>query len=389
MPMPNPMYYIGIMSGTSMDGVDVAIINTDNQLHTLHTHPMPEPLRHDLQQLSSAEQYSVNHIASLDIQLGELFASAALEAIAAAGLSSNDMLAIGSHGQTIRHHPQADDAIPQTFSWQIGCPSTIAERTGITTVADFRRRDIAAGGEGAPLVPFAHQVLFGHISEQAIAILNIGGIANISYWQHPHAPVTGFDTGPGNMLMDGLIQHITQGKQTFDPHGALAASGNINEALLQQLMQHPFIQKSPPKSTGREDFGSTMLRGIINTDIPDADKMATALAFTAHSIASSLAHLPEAPLHWIVCGGGTRNACLMNHLKKELSPAHVQTSDEYAIDAQAVEAISFAILAKTALTGEFNTLANVTGARHNVCGGHIIPGDNWCMLINRLIQKNI
>ncbi|MBF0282687.1 MAG: anhydro-N-acetylmuramic acid kinase [Zetaproteobacteria bacterium] len=372
-------YDLGIMSGTSMDGIDVAIIDQAMRLHHWHSQPFPTTIHETLQMVVEADQMGVDDLAVLDQQLGECFAQAALAAIAEAKLSTDAIGLIGSHGQTIRHRPpQTSTSQATPFSLQLGCPSIIAERTGITTVADFRRRDIAAGGQGAPLVPFAHQQLFGQNSHDATAILNIGGIANLTYWQHRYAPLMGFDTGPGNMVMDGLMQHISHGTQPFDRSGQLAAKGIVHHPLLNQWMQHPFIQTKPPKSTGREMFGRAIIQTLLETpNINDADRMATALAFTVETIAQSIEHLPEPPKQWIVCGGGAFNDTFMQQLQQRLTPATVQTSNAFAIPPQAIEAICFALLARATLLGHPNTLKEVTGANHHVCGGHIVPGKNW------------
>ena len=315
----------------------------------------------------------------LDKALGHVYAEAALSAIKAAGLKISDIAAIGNHGQTIRHRPTTQ----YPFTLQIGCAATIAEQTGITTVSNFRSRDLAAGGEGAPLVPFAHQQLFAS-GQENIAILNIGGIANIT-WLGADGNVAGFDTGPGNMIMDSLIQQISQGEQRFDKNGQLAASGSVAPELLNKLMQHPFLQQTPPKSTGREQFGSDIVDQIRNwPDISDADCLATACHFTADSICKSVRFLQATPASWLCCGGGVRNQHLMSILAQQLAPASVATTDSAGIPPQAVEAVSFALLARKTLQGEINTLSAVTGATHSVCGGQITPGDNWQALLQSM-----
>ncbi len=377
----SPPLFIGIMSGTSADGIDVAIVRMGKVPELLHfsEHPMPPTLRDAILRLSTPVFGEIDNMGELDKALGHAYADAALAAIRAAGMETADIAAIGNHGQTIRHRPHTQ----YPFSLQIGCAATIAEHTGITTIANFRSRDMAAGGEGAPLVPFAHRQLFFD-PEHHTAILNIGGIANVT-WLGGDGSVSGFDTGPGNMIMDGLMQKISQGEQRFDQNGQLAASGSVHDALLDKLMHHPFLQQPPPKSTGREQFGNDIVDQILaGPDISDADRMATACRFTVASIHLSLQFLPDTPTRWLCCGGGVRNEHLMELLKIQLTPAPVSTTDSAGMPPQAVEAVCFALLARQTLLGQPNTLAAVTGAQRDVCGGQITPGDNWQTLLHSL-----
>lgn len=383
-----PAIFIGIMSGTSADGIDIAIIEIDTasdpqgSLELIHfsEHPMPEELREPILKLAAAETERTDPIdamGELDRALGEAYANAVLAAIQEAGLKKEDVAAIGSHGQTIRHRPKA--AYP--FTIQIGCAATVAERTGITTVSNFRSRDIAAGGEGAPLVPWAHRRLFTQC-ENNIAVVNIGGIANVT-WLGLDGSTSGFDTGPGNMLMDGLMLAISEGEKAFDQNGELAASGTVCLPMLDELLLHPFLQRIPPKSTGREEFGEAIVNLILNwPDISDADRLATASQFTAGSICNSVQFMPAKPDRWYICGGGTRNRNLMQRLSQQLTS--VETTEAAGIAPQAVEAVCFALLARQTLSGEPNTLAAVTGAEHNVCGGQITPGSNWAQLLQQI-----
>jgi len=263
---------------------------------------------------------------------------------------------------------------------QIGCAATIAEKTGITTVSDFRSRDIAAYGQGAPLVPFVHQRLFAEKGKN-IAVVNIGGIANITYLD-ADGLVMGFDTGPGNMVMDHLMQTMTDARFCFDHGGELAASGTVEQGLLKTLFEHPFFKRMPPRSTGREEFGDAVVDDMMAVDICDADKMATACEWTAQSIAQSAQFLPNQPDAWLICGGGVHNQHLLSRLTTLLSPVSVKTTNAVGLDADAVEAVSFALLAEKTLLGEPNTIASVTGAMHDVCGGQITPGNNWKSIIN-------
>ncbi len=370
--------FLGIMSGTSCDGIDVAIMDLYQQPQLLHfqEYPMPADIRRRLLRLMQDDISGIDDMGEIHRLLGMAYARAVATTLDQAGIHTGDIAAIGCHGQTIRHRP---DATPP-FTLQLGCAATLAEQTGITTISDFRSRDIAAGGCGAPLVPFAHQQLFAS-STRNTAVLNIGGIANIT-WLGADGDVTGFDCGPGNMIMDGLMHSISNGRYAFDRDGAMAAAGRICESLLAEMMQHPFIHRAPPKSTGREDFSQAVVRRIMSwPDISDADRMATACALTVQSIIVGCTFLPARPARWLVCGGGARNRYLMQQLMLAL-PADVQTTAAADMPPQAVEAACFAMLAKQTLLGEPNTLAAVTGADHAVCGGNITPGLNW----HRLLQ---
>ncbi len=377
---PSPLF-IGIMSGTSVDGIDVAIVRMDErpQLVQFSEHPMPGNLRESILKLSTPGIHEMDAMGELDHALGAAFAHAALRTIEYAGMKAQDIAAIGCHGQTIRHRPH----IKHPFTLQIGSAAIIAEKTGITTVSDFRSRDLAAGGCGAPLVPFAHRQLFGS-DGQNIAVVNIGGIANIT-WLGKDDKTIGFDTGPGNMVMDGLMLALTDNRSTYDAGGEMAAMGHVCHRLLNQLTQHPFLQRHPPKSTGREEFGQNAIDQILAwPELNDRDRLATACAFTIHGIASAIGFLPDAPETWLVCGGGARNPYLMQKLSEKLAPANVTTTETAGIPPQSVEAMSFAMLAYRTILGQSNTLSAVTGARRDVCGGVITPGENWPSLLYRL-----
>jgi len=369
------------MTGTSCDGIDIAIVRFSEKPELLHfmEFPMPRNLHEPILRLASPGIDEVDAMGELDRALGEAIAVAVVESIKDAGLSAQDIAAIGSHGQTIRHRPRAR----HPFTVQIGNASVIAEKTGMTTISDFRSRDMAAGGQGAPLVPFVHRELFTSENRNT-AIVNIGGIANVS-WLGADGNVVGFDTGPGNMVMDGLMLALTDGRHGYDQQGELAATGNICRPLLDALMKHPFLHRAPPKSTGREEFGEQVVDQILTwPDLYDADRMATASALTVQSIIHGMECFPDKATQWYVCGGGSRNRHLMQQLKEQLSPAQVDSTAAAGIPPQAVEAICFAILARQTLMGETNTLPEVTGASHAVCGGQITPGANWKQLLHSI-----
>jgi len=376
---------VGIMSGTSVDGIDVAIVRFVGQagdtpeLIWFSEYPMPEKLREPILRLAEPGINEIDTMGELDRQLGHAYADATLAAIHSAGLNAADITAIGCHGQTIRHRPLAR----HPFTLQIGSAAVIAEKTGITTVSDFRSRDMAADGQGAPLVPFAHRQLFASENHNT-AIVNIGGIANVT-WLGADGDVIGFDTGPGNMVMDGLMLALSDGRHGYDQQGELAATGEICQPLLDALMSHPFLHRPPPKSTGREEFGEKVVDQILSwPGLCDADRMATASALTARSIVHAMDHFPAKAAQWYICGGGVRNAHMMLQLKEQFSPARVDSTEAAGIPPQAVEAVSFAILARQTLMGEINTLPEVTGAGHAVCGGQITPGANWKKLLQSI-----
>jgi anhydro-N-acetylmuramic acid kinase len=263
---------------------------------------------------------------------------------------------------------------------QIGEPSVIAERTGLTTVADFRPRDVAAGGQGAPLVPYADYFLF-HDARKNRAVQNIGGIANVTYLPAGGRPADtlAFDTGPGNMMIDRAASLATGARAPYDAGGRIAARGHVNQKLLAELMRHPYLRRRPPKSTGREMFGTPLTDRLHErarrAGIPPADLVATVTAFTAASIADAYRRfLPGAVDEVILCGGGSRNPTLVAALGERLAPARVLLTDDFGIDADAKEAVSFAILAWATIRGEANNVPSATGARRPVVLGKIVPG---------------
>jgi anhydro-N-acetylmuramic acid kinase len=324
---------------------------------------------------------TVAEICELNFLLGEHFARTALAVIRKAGLKPRDIAAIGSHGQTIHHLPNAK--IPSTL--QIGEPAVIAERTGITTVADFRVRDMAAGGQGAPLVPYADWALFTDEQRPRI-IQNIGGIANFTFLP-PRAGlnnVFAVDTGPGNMLIDAVVTELSRGRQSFDRDGRWGAKGRASEKLLAACMAHPYIRRRPPKTTGREEFGESFARWFLakarRTRLADVDIVATATAFTAASIADAYERFafPKLEpknifkLQVILGGGGARNRTLRRMLEERIDVGELLTHEDFGIADSAKEALAFAILAHETLLGKPSNVPSVTGARHPVVLGKVL-----------------
>lgn len=365
-----PAYYIGLMSGTSADAIDVVAVDFLQQKLRLigsHSTPLPHSLRQQIHSLATPNHNEIDSLGELDRALGELFASSINELLVKYQLTPSDIVAIGSHGQTIRHRPP--QISPHPFSLQIGDPNIIAERTGITTVADFRRRDMAAGGQGAPLVPAFHRALF-QCQDVDRVIVNIGGMANIT-WLPKIGTATGFDTGPGNVLMDAWILK-NQGK-TYDADGDWAASGTAQKALLAQLSQHPFFALSPPKSTGREAFNLAWLEPEIAklTQAPTAaDVQRTLLALTATSICDCIKSFTQNHCEVLVCGGGAYNRELMAELQRQLPQGQVLSTASQGIAPEWIEAIAFAWLAQQTLNRQTGNLCSVTGAlREVILGG--------------------
>lgn len=367
--------YIGLISGTSADGIDAALVDVRPekvQLIAHHDLPFSEALRQRIHQLCAPGDNEIDLLGALDRELGQMFAEASLTVIEKSGHSTQDIVAIGSHGQTLRHRPPGQT--DQPFTLQVGDPNQIAHLTGITTVADFRRRDMAAGGQGAPLVPAFHQAVFASAATNR-AIVNIGGIANIS-WLAPANPILGFDTGPGNTLMDAwTLRHLGQ---AYDADGHWARQGNCCNELLAQLLKHPYLAKAIPKSSGREDFHLPWLDTELAQwpDISPVDVQATLLELTVQTIANHLQQCPGVNQggEVYICGGGARNGLLMQRLKEALPQFCVTDTNELGIAPDWVEASAFAWLAYRTLAGLTGSLASVTGASQDAILGGIYPG---------------
>jgi anhydro-N-acetylmuramic acid kinase len=388
MPQKRPTHIVGLMSGTSGDGIDavVALIAGDGrglQARVLaHVHrAFPRELQRQV--LAVGLHGKVAEICQLNFVLGEHFARAALAVIRKAGLEPKHIAAIGSHGQTIHHLPNAQT--PSTL--QIGEPAVIAERTGITTVADFRGRDMAAGGQGAPLVPYADWVLFTDKVRPRI-VQNIGGIGNLTFLP-PRAKreqVLAFDTGPGNMVIDGLSAALTSGRQTFDKDGRMASRGSVCEPLLAEMLAHPVLSRRPPKTTGREEFGEGFIRRVQlaarRRGLRNADLVATATAFTAASIAEAYRRFVFPRLkpnqlsqcQIILGGGGAKNPVLRRMLRDRTGAGQILTHEDFGIANAAKEALAFAILAHETLQGLPGNVPSATGARRAVVLGSVVQG---------------
>ncbi|MEG1039801.1 MAG: anhydro-N-acetylmuramic acid kinase [Pseudomonas sp.] len=359
--------YLGVMSGTSLDGLDIALIKQEQRTHLLATHyiPMPAALRQDLLDLCASGPDEIARAALAEARWVTLAAEGIAELLTTQGLKPSDIRAIGSHGQTVRHEPA------RGFTVQIGNPALLAELTGICVVGDFRRRDVAAGGQGAPLVPAFHEALF-ELQGQRLAVLNVGGFSNLSLIEQDK-PVSGFDCGPGNVLLDAWIQQ-KQG-QSYDANGAWAASGSVNPALLASLLSDPFFAGTGPKSTGREVFNLPWLMRHLASQaaIGNADVQATLLELTAHSIISSLQSAQDGTQALLVCGGGAHNGALMARLAALLPRARVSSTAAHGIDPDWVEAMAFAWLAHCCLQGIPGNRPSVTGARGLRVLGAIYP----------------
>ncbi|HEB93009.1 MAG TPA: anhydro-N-acetylmuramic acid kinase [Gammaproteobacteria bacterium] len=362
-------YYIGLMSGTSLDGIDAVLVDFASdppRLIEAHTHPLPDALRQQLGALCQPGDNEIERMGRADIALGERFAAAAQQLLRQTGIPATEIHAIGSHGQTIRHRPDAG------FTLQIGDANRIARHTGITTVADFRRRDMAAGGQGAPLVPAFHAALF-RSPDITRVVLNLGGMANITLLPaHPERPVSGYDTGPGNVLMDAWArQHLGR---PLDENGAWAATGCVNEALLTRCLSDAYFRQAPPKSTGREHFNTDWLAArLAESEHPHspADIQATLCELTAVSVAEAVRQTDTDAAELLVCGGGTNNTYLLSRLEAHLDSMDVIPSNERGLAADWVEAVAFAWLARETLEARPGNLPAVTGASEAVVLGAV------------------
>lgn len=366
--------YIGLMSGTSVDAVDAVLLQFDDDNPRLRSHlslPWPDELRSRILTLAAGCKQELEEAGQLDQLIGRHHAIAVQELLTKADCKADAVTAIGLHGQTVRHRPR----LVHPFTWQLGDPNIVAEATGIMVACDFRRRDMAAGGQGAPLVPAFHEALFRQPSQVAVAI-NLGGIANITVIS-PDRDTIGYDTGPANMLLDAWCQRHQQ--LAYDHDGAWARSGSVLPALLEQLLQHPYFKLAAPKSTGREEFGERWLedqlrRWAKDHDQPEpADVQATLAELTAVSLAQAIRQHASTGLI-VLCGGGAYNSDLRDRLRRQLPAWQLSDSHDFGIAPQWVEACAFAWLARQLVGGRPGNLPAVTGARGHRWLGGLYPG---------------
>lgn len=386
------MYVIGLSSGTSVDGIDAALTDISGRgsrlrirLITYRTIPYPRGVRERILALQQPGG-SVADLCRLSAYLGELFADAAARIAAASRVPLRRVGLIGSHGQTVSHQPVPirEGRFRVASTLQIGEPSVIAERTDVTTVADFRPRDLAAGGQGAPLTPLLHHYCFAHPRRNRL-VVNVGGISNVTWLPAGRRKgdlrgIAAFDAGPGNMLIDGLVERFTQGRQTMDRFGRTAASGTVDGDLLRRLMRHPFLARRPPKTTGREAFGRELMERIVRdaarARLAPRDVIATVTALTARSIAAAYERFlrSHGAVHEVIVGGGgVYNTALMVELQRAFGRVPVESMAAYGVDPKAVEAIAFALLAYLTARGEPGNVPTATGASRAVVLGKIIP----------------
>ena len=369
--------YVGLMSGTSLDGVDVAIVDfaqSPPELLYCSTTPYPSSVRDRLLELCRSQMTSLNELYRLDAELGEIYAGVVNAALEKAAIPARQIIAIGCHGQTILHSP--DSEVPYTA--QIGDPNRLAALTGIDTVADFRRKDIALGGQAAPLAPAFHQFVFRSGSEDR-AVINIGGISNISYLPADHnSPTLGFDTGPGNTLLDYWIE---QNRNTpFDEDGNWARSGKVDDELLGRMLNdEPYFRQAPPKSTGTEYFNPGWLMRLLNDsasgELAPAAIQATLVELTVRTISGALAALPSRVQNCYLCGGGAHNRYLMERLALALPECTVTTTAKLGLDPDFVEASAFAWLARERVNLRTGNIPSVTRAQKTTILGGIFAAD--------------
>ncbi|MBC8519394.1 MAG: anhydro-N-acetylmuramic acid kinase [Gammaproteobacteria bacterium] len=364
-------YFVGLMSGTSMDGVDAVVVDFSTfppSLCATDVTQISPSLKERILALCMEGENEIERMGELDVELGVLFSDAAVAVVEKAGLAAEKIVAIGSHGQTIRHKPTGSTP----FTLQIGDPNIVAQRTGITTVADFRRRDIAAGGEGAPLAPAYHRWL---MRGQSGAVVNIGGMANVTLLPADRgAPVVGFDTGPGNVLMDYWAEESFGTR--MDKDGLFARQGELSSSLLKSMLSDPFFSRPSPKSTGRELFNSDWLYGgwsSLVKSLPVEDVAATLCELTAVTVADAVRDQNVGRQQLLVCGGGAHNSFLLERMAVNLSGWSVDSTASIGVDPDWVEAVAFGWLARQTVRGDVGNIPSVTGANQSVILGAIFP----------------
>ena len=385
------MLVIGLISGTSIDAIDAALVEIERDgaalcldLRAFAMQPFDQALRERIRSLMPPESGSTAEVCEVNVLLGEVFAAAAQSLAAQAGLPLDSVDLIASHGQTV-YHQVAPGAVRSTL--QLGAPAVIAERTGCTVVADFRPRDMAAGGEGAPLVPYLDVLLFADAASHR-ALQNIGGIGNVTYLS-PDGSVLAFDTGPGNVLIDEAVRLLTGGTAAFDRDGQMAAAGRVDDALLAEWLSHPYFAQPLPKSTGRELWGPREARLYVEQaserGLSPDDTVATLTALTARSIAGAYRrHLKQVD-EVLVAGGGARNPTLLGMLASALPATRVRPVDQIGLDADAKEAVAFALMGYATLHGWPGNVPAATGAAHAAVLGSTTPGANYRALLARVV----
>lgn len=377
---------IGLMSGTSLDAVDAAAVRVSlpesasalisgEALEIVRgiNYPIPGELRSALAELSQDAAGSLQKSVLLNIRMGHLLADAVEALLDGLSFTAADIDVIGSHGQTVYHVADFHDCCGRLVrgSCQIGEGSVIAQRTGIPTVTDFRTADIAAEGSGAPLVPILDKILARQMPG-ACAFQNIGGIGNVTYLSSPQSEPLAFDTGPGNMISDYLTERYTEGQQGYDRDGRIGRAGRVNEGVLDEWMRHPFLTLSPPKTTGREEFGLSFIREYCKTAVPDADLIRTAQEYTVRTIAEAYRHhLPELPEDVVVTGGGAFNPVILEGLKRSLPECRIRTGDEAGISSEYKEAVAFALMGYYWKQNWCNNVPSATGAVRPVVMGKL------------------
>lgn len=380
------MYSVGLMSGTSLDGVDAVLVDIEGtgldtkvEVIAFNTYEIPEDIKQEIKKACLPGESSTPLICSLNFKLGKLFSDAVKSICKEANIKSEDLEFVATHGQTVYHIPKAIDSyIPSTL--QIGEPAIIAFENNVTVVSNFRTMDMAAGGEGAPLVPYSEFILYGGRGED-IALQNIGGIGNVTIipGEKDRDKVHAFDTGPGNMMIDEVCQKLFGIK--YDKGGEIASRGQVNKNMLDKLMAHPYINLLPPKSTGREEFGEDYVALLLEEfrDLSKEDIVTTLTAFTAETIVDSYKKhvIPKVNLRKvIIAGGGAHNKTLLKFIKNGLPEIEVLTQEDVGYSSDAKEAIAFAILGNETINGNSSNMPSATGAKADVILGNITPKPN-------------
>ncbi|MGM0437376.1 MAG: anhydro-N-acetylmuramic acid kinase [Bacillota bacterium] len=388
---------IGLMSGTSLDGIDAALVNISTAKNGLNIELIEflsvdykKEFRQKIMETANINKSSVKDIAQLNIGLAEKFSEAVFSLLKKCKLTPGEVDLIASHGQTIYHNVENKEGIS---TLQIGSASFITERTGITTVYNFRMRDLAAGGEGAPLVPYTDYLIYSSENKNRV-LQNIGGIANYTYIpaNGELSDVLGSDNGPGNMIIDNAVDILTNGKMDFDKDGKMAEKGKASKKLLNEMMNHPFILRKPPKSTGRADFGRKYAKEIVNkgkkSNLSNYDIIATITSFTAMAIVDSYQNYLPANLEEIIIGGGgSYNPVLLRKIKEYANAKlgkniRVLKQEDIGYSSEAKEAVAFAVLGYQTMKGKNNNVPAATGAQKQVVLGEIVPGDDFYQFLN-------